>query len=144
MTLSVSHPIYLWWRFGHFIGLICWMAGLFYLPRLFVYHMESPKEMESIFQTMERRLYFCIILPASIVTWVCGAALVFIKESWLRGYFHLKLTALLGLLIFQWTLNRYRLLLMTERKSSVFFRFINEIPTILLIIIVYCAVFKPF
>jgi protoporphyrinogen IX oxidase len=139
---------YLWLKFFHLVALVAWMAGLFYLPRLLVYHAQVSSESDTaqIFQVMERRLYKIIVLPSMIFTLASGAFLATIMNHWTSGWLHLKLTAVLGILIFQFLLNRWRFELAngTCRFGVKFFRIINEIPTILLIIIIFSVVFKPF
>tara|TARA_B100001175_G_C19294290_1_gene535046 strand:- start:29 stop:463 length:435 start_codon:yes stop_codon:yes gene_type:complete len=133
----------------HLIALISWMAGLLYLPRIFVYHVENLKDknISSIFKTMERKLYFYIMMPAMILTWLFGLALIsslgfeVLSTVWIK----IKL-----LLVFVLTLYHFYLLKLLNdlkmdqnTKSSKFFRIINEVPTILLILIVFIVVFKP-
>tara|TARA_B110001450_G_scaffold67863_1_gene64068 strand:- start:118 stop:498 length:381 start_codon:yes stop_codon:yes gene_type:complete len=125
------------------------MAGLLYLPRIFVYHAENLKDKNtsSIFKTMERKLYFYIMTPAMILTWVFGLILIsslgfeVLSETWV------KLKLLLVILLTLYHFYLFRLLsdfnLNQNTKSSKFFRIINEVPTILLILIVFIVVFKP-
>jgi putative membrane protein len=139
---------YLWFRMIHLVAVIAWMAGLFYLPRLFVYHAQVAPESEcaQLFQVMERRLYQIIMVPSMILSLSTGAALATIQDYWSSGWFHMKLTGVLGLVLFQFLLNHWRHTL-AEGTCSFgvkFFRIINEIPTVLLIMIIYSVVFKPF
>lgn len=135
--------MYLYFKAFHIIFVITWMAGLFYLPRLFVYHVETGHE---IFKVMEKKLLYIIIIPSSIVVFFAGTVLAFLQHSWTKPYFHVKFTCALGLLLFQYVLSRYRLQLLHGvcTKTSTFFRLLNEVPSVLLIIIVFCLVFKPF
>ncbi len=132
----------------HVISIICWMAGIFYLPRLFVYHADVSPQSESakIFQVMEKRLFYAIMLPASILSLASGAILATITYVWSSGWMHLKLFSVLVLVCYQMLLNHWRLLLAKGRcqKSSRFFRLINEIPTVLLVIIIISVIVKPF
>ena len=140
---------YLLFKSLHLIAVISWMAGLLYLPRIFVYHAENfkDKNTSSIFKIMERKLYFYIMTPAMILTWVFGLILIsslgfeVLSTTWIK----LKL-----LLVFLLTLYHFYLSkllsdfnLDQNTKSSKFFRIINEVPTILLILIVFVVIFKP-
>tara|TARA_B110000027_G_scaffold95824_1_gene101193 strand:- start:423 stop:803 length:381 start_codon:yes stop_codon:yes gene_type:complete len=125
------------------------MAGLLYLPRIFVYHVESIKDknISLIFKTMERKLFFYIMTPAMILTWVFGLILIsflgfeVLSETWI------KLKLLLVILLTSYHFYLSKLLgdfdLDRNTKSSQFFRIINEVPTILLILIVFIVIFKP-
>lgn len=138
---------YLWIKACHLISVIAWMAGLFYIPRLFVYHVESEhSETKQTLDVMARKLYHIIIMPAMHASLLLGSLLFFIPGMLKNHWLHLKLSCVLGLIVFQIVINRYRqqLVLGTCQKKSQFFRLINEIPTILLIIIVICAIVKPF
>ena len=125
------------------------MAGLLYLPRIFVYHVENSekKEATEIFEIMERRLYFFIMRPAMIGTWLFGLILVYINglEIFSQSWMHIKLTLVVFLTIYHEYLGicLKSLKFKTNNKSSKFFRIINEIPTLLLILIVFIAIFKP-
>ena len=140
--------MYQWLLAFHIISLIAWMAGMLYLPRLFVYHCEAdPGSRQSeTFKVMERRLLRFIINPAMIVTWVLGLWL-----AWQGGWFaapwlHVKLALVLGMMGVHGILSKYvrEFAADKRRKSPKFFRIINEIPTVLLIFIVILAVVKPF
>ena len=140
---------YLLFKSLHLIAVISWMAGLLYLPRIFVYHVENLKDqnISSIFKTMERKLYFYIMTPAMILSWVFGLILIsslgfeILSETWI------KLKLLLVILLTLYHFYLFKLLrsfkLDQNTKSSKFFRIINEVPTILLIFIVFAAVYKP-
>ena len=133
----------------HLIAVISWMAGLLYLPRIFVYHVENLKDKNTslIFKTMERKLYFYIMIPAMILTWIFGLILIsnlgfeILSTLWVK----LKLLLVVLLTLYHFYLEQ---LLKDFRfdqntKSSKFFRIINEVPTILFILIVFIVVFKP-
>lgn len=139
---------YLTLKTVHLIALISWMAGLFYLPRLFVYHAMEEKNSgtSSVFQIMEKRLFNIIMMPAMILSLASGLFLVMMFNVGASGWLHLKLLCVGLLVLFQWFLNhcRKQLALGLNQKSPKFFRMINEIPTVLLVIIIICVVFKPF
>ena len=140
---------YLLFKSLHLIAVISWMAGLLYLPRIFVYHVENSekKEATSIFETMERRLYFYIMRPAMIATWLFGVILIYING--LDIFSQLWMIIKLALVIFLTIYHEYlgiclkSLKLKTNTKTSKFFRIINEVPTIILILIIFIVVFKP-
>lgn len=138
---------YLVIKFLHLLSVFCWMAGLFYLPRIFVYHAESTnEESRKTLDTMAEKLYLYIMTPAMHASLLFGGLLFLLPHNRIAGWVHLKITCVLILIVFQLYLNRCRLMLVTRVpfKSGRFFRFINELPTIVLIIILICVVFKPF
>ena len=133
----------------HLISVISWMAGLLYLPRIFVYHAQNNDEIKikEVFKVMERKLFFYIMTPAMILSWIFGLLLIHsigfqqLGQKWmvLKIVFVLLLTAYhfyLGNI-----LNRFKI--DQDNRSHKFYRFINEIPTILLILIVFVVIFKP-
>ena len=139
---------YLLFKSLHLISVISWMAGLLYLPRIFVYHSENNNEIISnVFKTMERKLFYYIMTPAMVLSWLFGLVLIHeigfaqLASLWLQ----LKLILViiltgyhfyLGSLLDQFNLDQ-------NRKSSKFYRYINEIPTLLLILIIFIVIFKP-
>jgi len=139
---------YLLFKSLHLIAVISWMAGLLYLPRIFVYHAEASSESQiEVFKLMEKKLYNYIMMPAMILSWLFGLLLIhtlgflIFLELWMqiKGVLILILTHYhfyLGKNIRLFALNN-------NKKSSKFFRIINEIPTILLILIVFIVIFKP-
>ena len=133
-------------KIAHIISLIAWFAGLFYLPRLFVYHVEnsSNAEMANIFKTMEYRLLRVIMNPAMISTWIFGGGLI--HYVGFAGWLYVKIFLVLVLTIFHMYLAKIRKNL--EKKnyiySSKYLRIINEFPTILLVLIVILVILKPF
>ena len=141
--------LYLLIKSLHLIAVISWMAGLLYLPRIFVYHVENSNKDEAtkIFEVMEKRLYYFIMRPAMILTWLFGIILIYLNGF--ESFEHLWLQAKLILVIFLTAYHEYLgkcLRFLKEgnnNKSAKFFRIINEIPTILLILIVFIAIFKP-
>ena len=140
---------YLLFKSLHLIAVISWMAGLLYLPRIFVYHVENfeKKETTDIFETMERRLYFYIMRPAMIATWLFGIILIYINglDIFSQLWMHIKLALVIFLTIYHEYLGicLKSLKLKNNTKTSKFFRIINEVPTIILILIIFIVVFKP-
>ena len=139
---------YLLFKSLHLVAVISWMAGLLYLPRIFVYHSENTNEtVVSVFKTMERKLYFFIMTPAMTLSWLFGLLLISeigfdqLNSLWLQ----FKLVFVIFLTIYHFYLGKllYRFQIDQNQKSSKFFRYINEIPTILLILIIFIVIFKP-
>lgn len=138
---------YLWIKAAHVVSVTAWMAGLFYLPRLFVYHVEATHaETRHTLSIMEYRLYRYIMKPAMHASLLFGILLLLVPGALTQGWSHLKILCVLGLVVFQYTLGVYHRQLAkgTCLKSSRFFRVINETPTLLLIIIIICVIVKPF
>jgi protoporphyrinogen IX oxidase len=140
--------MYLWLKALHIIAVIAWMAGMLYLPRLFVYHAVAKpgSELSETFKTMEYRLLNYIMMPAMVVTWIIGIVLV-LQGQWLgAGWFHTKFAAVLAMTLlyglFSHWVNEFRF--DRNQHSQKFFRILNEIPTVLLIVIVLLATVKPF
>ena len=140
---------YLLFKSLHLISVISWMAGLLYLPRIFVYHAENSLEIKisEIFKTMEKRLFFYIMTPAMVLSWLFGLLLIHsvgfeqLGQTWmiLKIIFVLILTLYhfyLGNILSQFKIDN-------NQYSHKFYRYINEIPTILLILIVFVVIFKP-
>ena len=140
---------YLLFKSLHLIAVISWMAGLLYLPRIFVYHVENleKKETTDIFEIMEKRLYFYIMRPAMILTWLFGFILIYSIGFEVFSYlwFQIKLILVVLMSIYHEYLGKCLKSLKsgTGTKTSKFFRIINEIPTVILIIVVFLAIFKP-
>ena len=140
---------YLTFKALHLIAVISWMAGLLYLPRIFVYHAETRenKEQSETFKLMEKRLYFYIMNPAMILSWIFGVLLIHSQGIISLSLLWMKIK--LGLVIILTAYHFYLLAVLKDfqidnnTKSSKFFRVINEVPTILLIIIIFIVVFKP-
>jgi len=141
--------IYLILKALHLISVVSWLAGLLYLPRIFVYHEENKNEQKvsDLFKIMEKKLYFYIMMPAMVFSWFFGLLLISsigfdqLSSKWL----HIKLLLVLLLTVYHFylgsCLKNFRL--NTNKHSSKFYRFFNEVPTILLIIIIFIVVFKP-
>ena len=139
---------YLLFKSLHLIAVISWMAGLLYLPRIFVYHSENDNEIiTNVFKTMERKLYYYIMTPAMLLSWLFGLALIHevgfeqLASFWLQ----LKLIFVILLTVYHFylgvLLNKFKF--DQNKKTSKFYRYINEIPTLLLILIVFIVIFKP-
>lgn len=138
--------LYLTLKTLHIIAFTTWFAGLFYLPRLFVYHAENPKN-GAIFLTMERKLLTYIMRPAALATILAGLAMIAHDQYLLNmGWLHAKLSLVFLLIAYHGTLERFAAHFARGKntKSGTFFRCYNEVPSILLITIVALAVFKPF
>ena len=139
---------YLTFKSLHLIAVISWMAGLLYLPRIFVYHSEAQhNSQKEIFKVMERRLYNYIMMPAMILTWFFGLILISqigfetLGTKWLQ----IKLILVILLSVYHFYLGSLLLSFNKNNntKSSKFYRWLNEFPTLLLIIIVFVVIFKP-
>ena len=139
---------YLLFKSIHLIAVISWMAGLLYLPRIFVYHSENNNEIvTSVFKTMERKLFYYIMTPAMVLSWLFGLLLISkvgfdqLGALWLQ----LKLIFVVILTFYHFylgiLLNKFKF--DENSKSSKFYRYINEIPTLLLISIIFVVIFKP-
>ncbi len=146
---AMNPDTYLLLKALHIISFTAWMAGLFYLPRLYVYHAEAAKggELAATLKIMERRLLRFIMNPAMILTLIFGLWLTFLTEAWATGgWFHAKSTLLLLLFGFHGMCARWRKDFERDAntRSAKFYRIANEFPTLLLIGIVLLAVLKPF
>lgn len=145
--LAAAFP---WLKAFHILAVIAWMAGLLYLPRLFVYHAtaHSGGEASEIFKVMERRLERAIMTPAMIATWIFGALLAVTPGviNWQEGWFPTKLVLVIALSLFHLWLHRCRLSFAADRNrhSARFYRVMNEMPTLALIAIVMLVVVQPF
>ena len=140
---------YLLFKSLHLISVISWMAGLLYLPRIFVYHAQNNDEIQikEVFKVMERKLYLYIMTPAMILSWIFGLLLIHsigfqqLGQTWMV----LKIVFVLFLTVYHFylgnILNQFKV--DQNNRSHKFYRFINEIPTVLLILIVFIVIFKP-
>ncbi len=140
---------YLYIKALHVISIIAWMAGLLYLPRIYVYHADvkvgSPES--ELFKTMERRLLRYIMNPAMIAAWVFGGLMFWVNpDLFSQGWMHLKLTCIILMTGVHHAYSAWRKKFDKDEniKSSKFYRYANEIPTVLMIVIVVMAVAKPF
>ena len=140
---------YLTFKALHIVAVISWMAGLLYLPRIFVYHVETieNKEQSDTFKTMERKLYNYIMMPAMLLSWLFGVLLIHslgfsvFAELWMQ----IKLVAVIILTYYHFTLGKYLndFAIDNNLKTSKFFRIYNEIPTLILIVVIFVVIFKP-
>ena len=140
--------LYLWLKALHIIAVISWMAGMLYLPRLFVYHAAAkPGTAQSeTFKVMERRLFRFIMTPAMTVTWLAGLVLVFQGGWFAAGWFQLKLVLVIAMTVLHGLFGHWanEFAFDRNRHDQKFFRIANEIPTLLLIVIVILVTVKPF
>ena len=140
--------LYLLFKSLHLIAVISWMAGLLYLPRIFVYHSETEdKSQQKIFKTMEKKLYNYIMMPAMLLSWLFGILLIHtlgfstFSELWMQ----IKIIAVVILTYYHFTLGKYLndFAIDSNQKTSKFFRIYNEIPTVILIVVIFVVIFKP-
>ena len=140
---------YLFFKSLHLIAVISWMAGLLYLPRIFVYHVENKekKEATDVFEIMEKRLFFYIMRPAMIISWIFGLILIYLNgiEIFSQLWMQIKIFLVILLSVYNDYLGKCLVSLKnkTNIRSSKFFRIINEIPTVILIFVVFLVIFKP-
>ena len=140
---------YLLFKSLHLIAVVSWMAGLLYLPRIFVYHVENKDKREAtdIFEVMEKRLFFYIMRPAMVFTWIFGLILIYLNgiEIFSQLWMQLKIVFVIFLSVYNDYLGKCLLSLKnnSNTRSAKFFRIINEIPTVMLIFIVFLVIFKP-
>jgi putative membrane protein len=147
MVIEALAPFYAWTKALHLISVFAWMAGLFYLPRLYVYHVEQVEtgsKTDLMFQTMERRLLQAIINPAMIATWVFGLALVFTPGviDWSDWWPWVKAACVLVMSGFHGWLSarRKEFAAGTNTRSGRTYRMMNEVPTVLMIVIVFAVI----
>lgn len=140
--------MYEWLKAFHIIAVIAWMAGMLYLPRLFVYHCDAPagSVQSETFKTMEQRLLKFIMVPAMSVTWIIGIVLVLLGQWFAAGWFIAKAVLVIAMTLLHgvfanWA-NEFKY--DRNRRTAKFYRIANEIPTALMIVIVILAVVKPF
>lgn len=144
--------IYPWIKALHIMAVISWMAGIFYLPRLFVHHAEKAvvgSETSEIFKMMERKLLKVIMNPAMIVTWLCGLLILVtpgVLDLWSFNWIHVKLIAVLGMTWFHhWLGKRLKEFAAdANTRSGRTYRIANEVPTVLMIVIVVLVIVRPF
>ncbi len=139
---------YLWLKAAHVVLVIFWMAGLFMLPRLFVYHQETPPESpdNALWVLREARLLRIILWPSMILTWALGLTLAIQTGAFTQVWFHLKLAAVLGLSAYQlWLAGYHQVLARGERRlTGRNLRLLNEVPGLAVIVIVVLVIVKPF
>ena len=140
--------LYLFFKSLHLIAVISWMAGLLYLPRIFVYHADAEDESQKkVFKIMEKKLYNYIMMPAMLLSWLFGGILIHslgfsvFSELWMQ----IKMIAVTILTYYHFTLGKHLNNFATEnnQKTSKFFRIYNEIPTLILIVVIFVVIFKP-
>ena len=140
---------YLLFKSLHLIAVVSWMAGLLYLPRIFVYHVENKaqKEATDIFEVMEKKLFYYIMRPAMVLTWIFGLALIYLNgvEIFSQLWMQIKIVLVILLSVYNDYLGKCLVSLKnnSNTRSSKFFRIINEVPTIMLIFVVFLVIFKP-
>jgi len=150
VTIDALIWLYPWTKAFHVISMVAWMAGMFYLPRLFVYHCDlAPGSAESErFKVMEWRLLKQIINPAMIATWVFGTMLILTPGviDWSSGWWHVKLASVVAMAGFHGAMSKWRRMFMDDKntRSHKFYRIANEVPTLLLVIIVIMVIVRPF
>ena len=140
--------LYLFLKSLHLIAVISWMAGLLYLPRIFVYHSEANHESQkNVFKIMEKKLYNYIMMPAMLLSWLFGIGLIHSLgfSIFLEFWMQIKIISVLILTYYHFTLGKYLSDFVKDnnQKSSRFFRMYNEIPTIILIVVIFVVIFKP-
>ena len=140
--------LYLLFKSLHLVAVISWMAGLLYLPRIFVYHSEANHESQKeVFKIMERKLYNYIMMPAMLLSWLFGVLLIHSLgfEVFADLWMQIKTIAVVILTYYHFLLGKYLndFAINDNKKSSKFYRIINEVPTIILIVVVFVVVFKP-
>ena len=140
--------LYLLFKSLHLIAVISWMAGLLYLPRIFVYHAAAEhKSQKSVFKVMEKKLYNYIMMPAMFLSWLFGLLLIHslgfsvFSELWMQ----IKTIAVIILTYYHFSLGKYLkdFALENNEKTPKFFRIYNEIPTLILIVVIFVVIFKP-
>ncbi len=140
--------LYLLFKSLHLIATISWMAGLLYLPRIFVYHAEADHESQKkVFKIMERKLYNYIMMPAMLLSWLFGILLIhslgfsIFLELWMK----VKIISVIILTYYHFTLGKFLndFAINSNKRSSKFFRIFNEIPTIILVVVIFVVIFKP-
>jgi protoporphyrinogen IX oxidase len=150
VTVDALAPFYAWTKALHLIAVITWMAGIFYLPRLYVYHSQVAvgSEQDALFKIMERRLLRGIMNPSMIAVWLFGITLVLTPGvvSWTEGWWHLKLASVFGMTWFHHHLSLGRKALERGERPHTerYWRAMNEVPTVLLLVIVIMVIVKPF
>ncbi|KZK97179.1 protoporphyrinogen oxidase HemJ [Pseudovibrio sp. Ad26] len=138
---------YSWAKSLHIISVIAWMAGLFYLPRLFVYHTnaEIGSDKSETFKIMERRLLKAIMAPSMMATWIFGLWLVYLLDAYFDLWFMLKFSLVILMTIYHVMLSGHvtKFAQDQNKNSERYFRIINELPTLLMVAIVFLVIFKP-
>jgi protoporphyrinogen IX oxidase len=151
MTISALAPLYPWTKALHLMAVIAWLAGVFYLPRLYVYHCAVPRGSQESerFKVMERRLLKQIVIPAMLAAWCLGILLVLtpgVVDWRADGWWHVKLLSVILLSGFTGAMGKWRRDFLEDRnrRPARFYRIANEVPTVLMAIIVVMVIVKPF
>lgn len=138
---------YLWIKWLHVVSVIAWMAGLLYLPRLFVYHCAAApgSELSETLKIMERRLLRAIMNPAMVSAWIFGGLMLFVQD-WAGGWLHVKLAGVAAVTVHHHLQARWRKDFAADRnrRPARFYRVQNEVPTLLMLVIVLMVIVKPF
>ena len=138
----------LWLKAFHIMAVIAWMAGMFYLPRLYVYHADAKpgSELSETFKVMEQRLLRIIINPAMIAVWLTGPLLAWMQGVTIGGWFAAKMALVLAMSAFHGSLSKWRKEFAADQNTrpAKFYRTVNEVPTLLMAAIVLLVVLKPF
>lgn len=146
--LDLSGDAFLWVKALHIISIISWMAGLLYLPRLFVYHTQAGvgSELSETLKIMERRLLRAIMNPAMIASWIFGLIMVLELEAWDQGWLHAKLTGVVLMTGMHMVMASWRRDFAEDEntRSHKYYRVANEVPTVLMIAVVIFVVVEPF
>lgn len=148
--IDLSGNIYVWIKATHLISVMSWMAGLLYLPRLFIYHCNAQPgtDKSETFKVMERRLFYVIMGPAMIISWISGCIMLGAASGSLLAFtwMHVKLVCVLAMTGAHLFMGSWRRAFAEDRNEhgDRYFRVANEVPTVLMIVIVICVVAKPF
>ena len=148
--MELSGDAYLWIKGLHVISVIAWMAGLLYLPRLYVYHVDAEpgSDKSETFKIMERRLMRGILNPSMMASVIFGLIMVYDSSPaiWQAGWFHAKLTAVIAMLVMHVFCGKWRRAFAEDRNthSGRFYRFMNEVPAVLMVVIVLMVIVQPF
>ena len=148
--MELSGDAYLWIKVLHVISVIAWMAGLLYLPRLYVYHVDAEpgSDKSETFKIMERRLMRGILNPSMMASVIFGLIMVYDSSPaiWQAGWFHAKLTAVIAMLVMHVFCGKWRRAFAEDRNthSGRFYRFMNEVPAVLMVVIVLMVIVQPF
>ena len=148
--IELPATAYLWIKALHIVAVIAWMAGMLYLPRLFVYHCgaEPGSKQSEDFKIMERKLLRGIITPSMIITFILGGILLghLDRDSWLEGWLHAKLALVIILLVYHGLMSRWRKDFEADKnkRPAKFYRWMNEVPAVLMFGIIIFVVVRPF
>jgi protoporphyrinogen IX oxidase len=146
-SVGLRADMYLWLKALHVVSVISWMAGLLYLPRLFVYHSDAKigSEQSETFKIMEKRLLYAIMTPAMLLTWVSGLTIAIESGFYAENWFKIKFMFVIILTVVHFYLSKQQNNFFFDRNShkSKFYRILNEVPTVLMVVIVGLVILKP-